>query len=173
MKMFNEFKIPFVGLKEGNHHFDYQIGKEFFDAFGYNEFDQMDFKVEIQLDKKSTMMELFFTAQGIVNTLCDVTGEEFDLDVTGEFPLIVKFGEVFNNDNEELLIIPHTAYELELHQYIYELIVLSIPQKRVKSGTVTTMKKVEEVDKTLQTKEDKNKEIDPRWDQLKQLLDKK
>ncbi|MGY5351604.1 YceD family protein [Wenyingzhuangia sp. IMCC45533] len=173
MKTLNEFKIPFVGLKEGKHHFDYQIDKKFFDAFNYDEFDQIDFLVNLELNKKLTMMELHFSAKGTVNVPCDVTGEDFDLIVEGEFPLIVKFGEVLDNENEELLILPHGAYEIELHQYIYELILLSIPQRRVKPGVENNTDDTEEQDKELEDKEVKNEQRDPRWDQLKQLLDKK
>jgi len=31
MKPLKEFTIPFIGLKEGKHHFDYQIDKAFFE----------------------------------------------------------------------------------------------------------------------------------------------
>jgi hypothetical protein len=33
--------------------------------------------------------------------------------------LIVRFGEAFNNDNEELLILPHGEFEIDVAQYIY------------------------------------------------------
>src|SRR5690606_6420617 len=60
-----------------------------------------------------------------------VTGENFDLPIQGELKLLVKFGEEFNNENEELLILPHGEYQFNIAQYIYEMIVLSVPQKRV------------------------------------------
>ncbi len=175
MKMLDEFKIPFVGLKEGKHRFDYQIDEKFFEAFDYDEFEKISFNVSIELGKKATMLELLFVIEGTVKTPCDATGEDFDLEVNGEFSLIVKYGETFNNDSEELLILSHTAYEIEVYQYIYELIVLSIPQKRVKPGAIDNgLKSVEELEKASKDKEDKEEQVlDPRWDQLKQLLDKK
>ncbi|NJB83112.1 YceD family protein [Wenyingzhuangia aestuarii] len=174
MKNLNEFKIPFVGLKEGKHQFDYQIDKKFFDAFGYDEFEEVAFDVKIEFNKKETLLELDFVINGTVNVPCDITGEDFDLEVNGDFSLIVKFGETFNNENENLLILPHQAYQVEVEQYVYELIVLSIPQKRIKPGvTRKGIKATEELEEQLRSKEDKKEQVDPRWDQLKQLLDKK
>ena len=174
MKTLSEFRIPFVGLKEGKHQFDFQIDRKFFDAFEYDEFEEVDFEVSLELNKKTTLMELDFVANGTVKVPCDVTGEDFSLKVNGEFSLIVKFGETFNNDVEDLLILPHDAYQIEVQQYIYELIVLSVPQKRVKPGVSRKeIKDADELKKQLKKKEVKKEQLDPRWDQLKQLLDKK
>ena len=175
MKTLSEFRIPFVGLKEGKHQFDFQIDRKFFDAFDYDEFEEVDFKVSLELDKKTTLMELDFVANGTVKVPCDVTGEDFNLEVNGSISLIVKFGEAYNDDNEDLLILPHEAYQLEVQQYIYELIVLSVPQKRVKPGVSRKeLIGAEELEDQLKEKKEVTKEqVDPRWNQLKQLLDKK
>ena len=41
-----EFTIPFVGLKEGKHHFSFEITKTFFDYFGYDEFNDAAVKLQ-------------------------------------------------------------------------------------------------------------------------------
>jgi uncharacterized metal-binding protein YceD (DUF177 family) len=91
--------------------------------------------------------------------------------------LIVRFGEEFNNDNEELLILPHGEFEIDIAQFIYEMIVLSVPLRRVhpgiKDGTLKTeaLTKLNELKVKEIKEENKEKEnIDPRWDKLKQLL---
>ena len=177
MKSMNEYLIPFIGLKLGKHQFEFNIGKKFFDEFNFDEFESCDIKANVVLEKKSTMLEINFKHKGTVNLPCDLTGEQFDLPIKGKIKLVVQFGEEFNNDNDELLILPHGEHQIDLSQYIYEMIVLSIPQKRVhpgvKDGSLQTvaLKKLNE----LQVKESeeiikKEEEIDPRWDKLKQLL---
>lgn len=156
----NEYNIPFVGLKLGKHLFDYQIDNTFFEEYECEKFDKIDVKCEVLLDKKTTFLELNFKHKGIVVTNCDVTDEVFDLKIKGSFKLIVQFGEEYNNDNEELLILPHGSYKVDIKQYIYENIMLSIPLKRVK---------VENKKVKIQ-QEEKNIEIDPRWDKLKQII---
>ena len=40
----------------------------------------------------------------------------------------------YNDDNEEILILPHGEHELNVAQYIYEMIVLAMPIKKVHPG---------------------------------------
>lgn len=170
-----EFVIPFVGLKEGEHHFNFEITKTFFDYFGYNEFNDVAMKVDMLLNKKSTMMELGFNTQGTVNVNCDLTNETFNQPIAAELKLIVKFGEEFNDENEEILILPHGEYEVDVKQYIYEMIVLAKPFKLihpgVEDGSLDTeiLEKIEEY-KIIKNTEEVNEEIDPRWNKLKNLL---
>lgn len=174
MNIQKDFLIPFVGLKLGKHQFDYQIDKKFFEGFEFDEYNDVNIKVELVLDKKSTMLELAFKHKGTVNVPCDLTGEEFDLPIKGKLNLIVQFGDAFNNENEELLILPHGEFQVDVAQYIYEMIVLSVPSKRVhpgvKDGTLKTeaIEKLNELAPKEQHKEEENN--DPRWDKLKQLL---
>ncbi len=172
MSKSKEFLIPFVGLKLGKHHFEFQIDKKFFESFDYQEYQNADVKVDLIFDKNSTMLELNFKHKGTVNVPCDLSGEDFDLAIKGKMNLIVRFGEEFNNDNEELLILPHGEFELDVAQYIYEMIVLSVPHKRIhpgiKDGTLKTdvFEKLDE----LAVKPKKEEDIDPRWEKLKKLL---
>lgn len=177
MNKTKDYLIPFIGLKLGKHHFEYQISNKFFELFDYHEFQNSDIKVNLVLEKKSTMLELSFKHKGTVNVPCDLTGEDFDLPIKGKMNLIVRFGETFNNDNEELLILPHGEFEIDVAQYVYEMIVLSVPLRRVhpgvKDGSLKTeaLTKLNELAVKEQKEENKKEEnIDPRWDKLKQLL---
>ena len=176
MKQLNEFLIPFIGLKLGKHQFEYQVNNTFFADFGFDEFEDASVKVAVVLEKKSTFMELTFKHKGSVNVPCDMTSEFFDLQIKGKINLVVQFGEQFNNDNEELLILPHGEHQIDLKQYIYEMIVLSVPLKKVhpgiKDGTLKTpaldkLKELSVKDQNQGKQEEKN---DPRWDKLKKLL---
>jgi uncharacterized metal-binding protein YceD (DUF177 family) len=177
MKNTKEYLIPFIGLKLGKHHFEYQISNAFFEIFDYNEYQDSNIKVNVVLEKKSTLLELSFKHKGVVNVPCDLTSEDFDLPVKGKMKLIIRFGEDYNNDNEELLILPHGEFEVDIAQYIYEMIVLSVPLRRVhpgvKDGSLKTdaLTKLNELKVKEEKKENKQEEnIDPRWDKLKQLL---
>ena len=176
MNNLKEYLIPFVGLKIGKHQFDYQIDNMFFKNFDYDEFNDVSVKVDIVLEKKSTMLELEFKHKGTVNVPCDVSGEEFDLPIKGKLKLLVKFGDAFNDENEELLVLPHGEYQVDVSQYIYELIILSVPLRRVHPGVKDgSLSDVIEKLESLSPKENKkveqqNNDIDPRWENLKKLL---
>ena len=83
MNKTKEFLIPFIGLKPGKHHFEYHINNTFFEIFDYHEFNNSNIKVNVVLEKKSTMLELAFKHKGTVNVPCDMTNEEFDLPIKG------------------------------------------------------------------------------------------
>lgn len=176
MKPLKEYNIQFVGLKLGKHHFDYQIDKKFFDYFEYDEFNNVNVKVDLAFEKKTTLLELHFQISGKVNVNCDTTNEPYDQKLKGTFDLVVKFGDEYNDENEDILIIPHGEYEINVAQYIYELIILSMPAKRIHPGIADgtlhsdILKKLEELSpKGLEEKE-KTEGIDPRWNTLKKLL---
>lgn len=174
MKVNKEFLIQFAGLKQGKHQFEFEINKAFFDDFNFEEFNDVNIKVNLVLEKKSTMLELNFKHKGTVNVPCDLSNEDFDLPVKGKLNLIVKFGEEYNDENEEMLVLPHGEYQIDVAQYIYEMIVLSVPSKRVHPGIKDGTLNAEILDKLkeLAPKEEHKKEedTDPRWDQLKKLL---
>jgi len=175
MKDLKEFNIPFIGLKEGSHLFEYQIDKKFFEAFQFDDFNDINLKTNLNFVKKATLFELFFSIKGTVNVPCDVTNEPFDLDIDGNLNLIVKFGPEFNDEHDEILILPNEAYQINIAQYIYELIVLSVPSKRVHPNVLNgsmesdTLKRLEELKINEENIVEENS-TDPRWDKLKDLL---
>ena len=167
--------IPFVGLKQGIHQFEYEVNNDFMKLFDFEEYNSSAVKVELEFNKKNTFFELRFKAKGKVNVDCDVTTEPFDLAISNELFLVVKFGNEFNDENEEVLIIPHGEYELNVSQYIYECVVLAVPSKRVHPGVEdgTLESDILEHLETLAPSENKStneEDIDPRWNKLKNLL---
>ena len=173
MKVIKEYEVSFFGLKEGSHYFEYKIEKQFFEDFNYDEFLDTNIIVDLNLIKKSTLLELHFLSKGAVNVACDLTNEPFDMPINGKLDIVVKFGDEFNDDNDEVIVIPHGSHQINIAQFIYEMIVLAIPNKKihpgVEDGTLQSdiLQKLEE----LRPKEKNNlNEIDPRWEDLKKLL---
>ncbi|TMM59079.1 DUF177 domain-containing protein [Maribacter algarum] len=169
-----EFSIPFSGLKQGKHEFDYVVNNEFFESFAYTDFNDADLKLRVLLNKTSTMLEFELASEGVVNVDCDITSEPYEQSISTELELVVKFGDEYNDEDDEILIIPHGEHQVNIAQYVYEMIVLAVPQKRIHPGVLDgtldseALKKLEE----LQPKERKEntKETDPRWDALKKLI---
>mgnify|MGYP000138173019 FL=1 len=176
MKPLKAFDVQFVGLKLGAHIFEYDIEHTFFEHFEYDEFNDVQLKTTLKFQKKTTLLELDFEIDGTVNINCDLTNEAFDLPIKSNFSLIVKFGSEYNDDNEEILIVPHGEFKINVAHYIYELIVLSVPQKRlhpgIEDGTLNSdiLETLEDLSpKSLENKPPKE-DIDPRWETLKKLI---
>ncbi|MFT5078974.1 YceD family protein [Patiriisocius sp. Uisw_047] len=181
MRELKEFTIPFVGLKLGEHRFDFKIENKFFEHFEYDEFIDANLNLDVLLDKKTTLLEFNLSYNGKVKVNCDVTNEPFEQELSGDYHFVVKFGDEFNNENEDLLIIPHGSYEVNIQQYIYESIVLSLPSRRIHPGIEDGSLKSDILDKleelspreNIEYKSTSEDKTDPRWDSLKKLLNDK
>ncbi|MDR0229719.1 MAG: DUF177 domain-containing protein [Flavobacteriaceae bacterium] len=200
MNVNKDFLIQFTGLKNGEHTFDFQVDDSFFEAYNYSDFNHINAEITVLLNKKINLLELKLVSKGIANVPCDVTNQDFDMPIEAEIELIVKFGEEFNDDHDEILIIPFTEHQINIAQYIYEMIVLSIPPKRVHPGVLDGTLEDEALDLLGYTNEEDdlddelsailgelddfdeeedddddnsindNDDIDPRWAELKKLL---
>jgi uncharacterized metal-binding protein YceD (DUF177 family) len=168
-----EFTLPFVGLKHGKHNFSFAIDNKLFEHFGFDDFHKTKLEGKLVLDKKPSFLELHFDVKGKVILSCDVSTELFSHTVKSNYDMIVKFGATSETDPDEILIIPEGSYQINVAQYFYEMVVLSIPLKRVhpgiKNGTLKNdiLSKLEQLD-PQNKKTTINK--DPRWEKLESLL---
>ncbi len=173
LDVFKEFTIPFVGLKDGKHEFSFKIDNTFFNHFEFTDFNDASLEGKLVLNKKPTFLELHFDVLGSVDLVCDVSTESFEHKVKTEFDLIVKFGIPSENNSDEILVIPDGSYQINVAQNFYEIVVLSLPLKRVHPGIEDGTLKSEILTKLkeLEPKENKlNGKKDPRWNKLKDLL---
>ena len=172
MKYLSQFKINFSSLKEGKHNFNFNIDNKFFNFFKNNDFNDCNINCELLLNKKSNHLKLDFKSIGKINLNCHVSNEPFDYDHNSKMELIVKFGPEFNNENDELIILPIGSNEINISQQLYEMIILSLPIKiahpGVENGTLETetLKKLKDFESFKTNKQ----RTDPRWDKLKDLI---
>lgn len=171
------YTIVFSGLKNGIHHFEYELKPSFFELFETEqEFRNPDIQAVVTLEKKDTMLLFHFNLSGNVEADCDTTGEPFALPVTSDYDLIVKFGEEYQDDGDDIVIIPFSEYEINIAQWLYETVILAIPTKKVHpdvlNGSMQSdiLEKLQELQPTEKDEVQDDEPTDPRWDQLKKLL---
>lgn len=171
MKRSEKHILKFSGLKDGLHEFSYSLNEDFFKNFNYNDFNSGKFNIKVSLNKKPTILELRFTSIGVIDINCSISNESFDHKLTSKLDLVVNFGENYDDTNDELLVLPFGSHSIELDQYLYEMIVLSIPLKLVhpgvKDGTLNSeiINRLKEFD----INQEKSINFDPRWNKLKEL----
>jgi uncharacterized metal-binding protein YceD (DUF177 family) len=159
-------------MKEGHHSVDFEIGKEFFEQFEESEIKEGSLIADIEMDKKSSFIDLSVRVSGLVKICCDRCLEEFFQPVDCMNRLLIKFGKSLEVSDPDIISLSADEQELDLKQEIYEFIHLALPIRRVHpddiSGNSTCdpvmLKKLEE----LIIEEEK--ENDPRWDDLKKLM---
>ena len=129
-KSTNEFLIQFVGLKTGTHRYEFNIGKSFFDGVENTLIEDANVLVELAFEKKETMMIAEFSLSGTVTTPCDRCNDPMEMAIDGEYRIVYKFGTEISED-ENLMILHPESYELDLSAPIYELLVISLPARRI------------------------------------------
>jgi uncharacterized metal-binding protein YceD (DUF177 family) len=136
MKHSREFEIAFVGLKPGNHVFNYSIEDSFFEKFENPEFKQAHIDVKLNFDKKNGLFLLKFVINGNVLIPCDRCGDEFEMALWDEFELVVKVIEdelvaKKTEEDAEVAYIGRSESLLDVSPWIYEFIVLSVPIQHI------------------------------------------
>ena len=171
MDSLNDFAIPFKGLSLGNHSFDFDVNDTFFEHFEYSEIKKGKVSVEVSLERQERMLVFWFIIQGSVEVTCDRCLDVFDHPINGREQLIVKFGHERMEESDDVLVIPHTDYQIDLATIIYEFINLLLPIRHVhpmnKDGEYACDP---DVTKFI-TETPAQEEADPRWDALRSLTD--
>lgn len=131
MAFLDTYSLIFKGLSLGAHCFEYVVNDDFFAQFEGSEVSRGDVRVEMEVNKQPAMLILDFRMEGDVEVACDRCLGEFRMPVAYEGQLLVKFTEDPPPDDGEVLWLHPVEGEVNLAQYIYESIVLSLPYQRV------------------------------------------
>ncbi len=131
MDVLTEFKIPYIGLKEGQHHYSFKIDRTFFSLLGKQDLEKADVAVEVLLDKKSSMIVADISFEGTVTNPCDRCMESVDVAIEGEEKIIYKMGEGSDEDDESIVEVPSNVGKLDLAPQVYEVVVVNIPLRMV------------------------------------------
>ncbi len=131
-----EYKIAFVGLTPGIHDFEYEIDDKFFEGYEAQDLKACKAKVNLLLEKNTGFMMLNFSVGGNVVGSCDRCGNDLNVDLWDEFKLIVKMvenPEKMNSEEEDpdVFYISRTESHLELKDWLYEFVTLSVPNQKM------------------------------------------
>ncbi len=168
----DQYQIAFSGLNPGMHQFDFQIGDTFFELVDDAEITGGDVTVNVMMAREERMMDLHLEISGKVRVPCDRCNELIEVDVNGSERLIIKLGDHYYEESEDVQVIPDTAHQFDLSPFLYEYIHLLLPIRRVhpedKKGNSQC-----NPDVILKLKELSERHIqDPRWEVLNQLKKK-
>jgi len=168
------YTIPLSGLKEGRHSFDFVLNDKFFEKFEESEIKEGSLTAVVEADKVKSHIDLSISITGNVRIACDRCLGEFLQPVSCVNRLLVKFGQEEDEGDPDIVYLPSDESELDLQQYFYEYILLALPIQRVhpadRNGNSACdpemLRKLQE-----HMAEDMGSN-DPRWDELKKLMNK-
>lgn len=169
MKRLEEYIIPLKGLSVGEQELKFHIDKAFIDCFDDDEISDSDVKVKIKLIKTERTIEMVFKVKGKIHVPCDRCLDEMDLKIKHKYNLYLKYGEAFNEVDDEVIIIPQDEGFFDLSSYIYEFVKLSIPIQKVHKKDGCNAEMLSLINNGSDVEEENHQTIDPRWEALRNI----
>jgi uncharacterized protein len=172
-----DFSVNIIGLSNKVHLFKFDLKDDFFERYGKEVLSKGDFGAEVSLDKRETFIEVDFKISGHAELICDRSLEPFDHHLNINRKVIFKYGEEPQEVSDEIVIITRDQDSIDLGQFMYEFIVLSIPIKKIHPDLRNEEEDEDESDVRIvyststekEQSEKKEEDIDPRWEKLKKL----
>lgn len=168
MKPTNKYEIQFSGLSLGNHVFEWTLEQAFFSESGFDEILGSSLLARVSLDKKERLMTMAVDISGRVQVACDRCGDDLWLPISSHNELVARFASETDLSGDDVIFLDPSEYKLDMRQYIYEFVLLSLPVKRVHPEGQCNP----EVEAFLSGSEEYKEEIDPRWEALNNLKNK-
>ena len=170
------YKVNIVGLTNTVHHFDFEVGNDFFSRYGTGLVQEGSLKAEVTLDKRETFIDAAFAITGFVKLICDRSLDPFEYPIKAQRKLVFKYGDSDEELSEEIVMIHRDSDSLELGQYIFEFIALEIPIKKLHPRFKDEEDDDDSGGKIIYTSKPSSDDdrsddgdIDPRWEILKKL----
>jgi len=175
LKLVNQYIIPFKGLKEGDHEFTFNFSDKFFSEYEVLDSSKGNIEARVYMTKSSSMLSFSVYMEGDMLIPCDRCLDHFNYHVRFRDQFVVKFGENTEESTDEIWILHPNEFELNLEQYFFECLGLSLPIQRVHpedvNGNSTCNVDMLNILNSHGEKKRIGTEPDPRWNILKKLLD--
>lgn len=192
MGKFDIYKIDLKGMRDDLAEYEYILDSDYFTYIGEQELQEGKVVVELTVKRGLDVFELDFQISGVVSVPCDRCLENMDLPISSNERLIVKFGRTYSEEADNLIVIPEEEGVINVAWLMYEFIVLAVPMRHVHApgecnkdmaAKLSRHLRIDAAEEELEEDEFLNEEdsesgsevkaaeIDPRWNELRKILD--
>ncbi len=180
VRKINEFDIQIATLSNKVHEYDFVLDNNFFALFDQNLVNGGRLNAHVVLDKTDLLLQFEFKITGSVNVTCDRSLDEFDYPIDLDELLLVRYGPVEAElDDNVLQILPGTQ-AINIAQHLFDYVGLAIPIKKLHPRFYEVDEDPDAENILIYSSAGLNKETegedpdddaagDPRWDALKKL----
>lgn len=182
MDTLDKFEIDLINMAPDVATYQFVVDDAFFGDVSMEVVHGGHVDVTLQVSRKKGYYELLFGLKGCVTVVCDRCLGDLTLPVDTEDSRKVKHGDDYGDDGD-FMVLPFDVETVSVAKFIYDIIILHLPLKTVHEdgGCDESMMKilgnysVEEFDRQTEENENPDDETDrptdPRWDELKKILD--
>lgn len=189
MGKFDRYKIDLKGMELPVVNREYDLDNQFFADIDAPEITKGRVQVSLEVKKLSAgnAFELNFSLNGTVIIPCDRCLDDMEQEVSSSDKVMVKLGADYAEDGD-WVVVPEEEGEVNVAWFMYEFIALAVPMKHVHApgkcnkamaGKLSKHLRVSAGDDDIagmEMDEDEDLEStsqmpDPRWNELKKILD--
>ncbi len=131
MLKFAEYNIPLKSLPKGTHEYEYHLDGEFFKELENADIRNADLDAHVTVRYDGVSYDLSFVVKGEVTILCDRCLDEMQWPVDATYHLVVKYGDDYRDDADDLIEIPYNQANLNVSYMLNDTATLAIPIKHV------------------------------------------
>ncbi|WP_229748933.1 YceD family protein [Hymenobacter frigidus] len=176
VKKESQYDLNLTKLALKTHHFEYELGPDFFALFDQPLVEQGNLHAEVELLKTERLMTLNFHITGTVRLTCDRSLDEFDQPLDIDEQLLVRFGDEAKELDDNVLQITPETQTLPLAQHLHDYIGLALPMKKLHprfqneaDDNPDAPTKLIFSTRPADDKPDDDEPADPRWAALRNL----
>jgi uncharacterized metal-binding protein YceD (DUF177 family) len=132
----NCITLPLRNLEKRKQRFDFSVNTDFFSDFQNPEIMEGSADIYLDVERFSHFINVILNFSGQLTVSCDRCLENLDIPVEGENYLSIRFGESFDETEDEnleqdIIYVDEDEEELDLTVYVYESVCLALPIQRV------------------------------------------
>lgn len=132
----NQYKLFLSSLPVGESEFTYEISDDFFADFPHYtpEFEGLQMKIHVDVlrtDRQRVDSTLKIRGEGSALLICDRSGTQYRENLLCTLNFALKNGEAFDDEEADVIYLPSVNYALNIATYIYELVLFSLPLKKI------------------------------------------
>ena len=131
MGKFTTFNLPLKTLSAGTHEFNYKLDKQFFADMEYADVRDADLDVHLKVVYHNDIYSLNFVIKGSITMLCDRCLDDLVIAIDTTYDINVEYGDDYNDESDDLLIIPSSDNNLNVSYMLFDTVVLVIPIEHV------------------------------------------
>lgn len=172
--MSKKYFVELRSLKKFPHNEQFTVSDEFFDE-EKPDIEGGDLNVDVEVRRLGDGYSIDIRLDGTVRVVCDRCLGMLDMPVEAEMQLRAKDDDGLDYDDEDLVLLSLSDTGVDIEWNIYEMAELALPIQRVHEDGECD-EQMEDVLESYTAREqltETKDAVDPRWEGLKALLDKK
>lgn len=189
MDKLDSYKIDLKNMRSDRDEYQFVLTDAYFEAVQGPEVQKGKVDVNLRVKRTAGAFELIFDIDGLIQIPCDRCLELMEQKIKTQSVLKVKLGMEYA-DEGDMIIVPEDEGILDVSWLIYEMIALEIPMKHVHepglcngammgalAHMLTDIVDGEQTDEEVSAdnseaeETDEERPVDPRWNELKKILD--